>query len=193
MAVLEKKDQLKVHLIARHLARINPDVRIKEMPHSVVVSDAASALLDRDVIFICVDNDHWGRAIVNQIAYQYLIPTVNLGIRVVSERGHISAAAGNVDVLRPDMPCLWCRQVIRAERIAAESMPFNVHVAREKEGYVEGSDTYAPAVVSLNSIVAGLAVTQFLQLITDFMGPSGDVSRLNYDPLDGTVRRGSAT
>ena len=37
---------------------------------------------------------------------------------------------------------------------------------------------------------SGPAVTEFLQLLTDFMGERGDITRLNFDPMDGTVRRG---
>lgn len=60
----------------------------------------------------------------------------------------------------------------------------------ELEGYIQGLDTPVPSVISLNTVVAGLAVTQFLQLVTDFMGAPGEIERLNYDPMSGIVRRG---
>jgi hypothetical protein len=55
---------------------------------------------------------------------------------------------------------------------------------------VEGVTTPAPSVISMNTTVAGLAVSTFLQLLADFMGEQGSVSRLNYDVLSGTVSRG---
>ncbi len=182
---------LKVDLVARHLRRIMPAVRVRTIAESVVVDEAAAALLNRDVIMLCTD-EYWGRSIVNQMAYQYLIPTVNLGVRIASEHGSIKAAVGNVDVLRPGQACLWCKQVLRAERIAAESMPTKDRQSREQEGYVEGLDTHTPAVINLNTTVAGLAVAQFVQLVTDSMGETGSVCRLNYDALSGVVSRGSA-
>lgn len=181
----------KVALIQRHLKTIRPETRIQSMPKNVVLHDAATSLLDRDVIFLCTD-DHWGRSIVNQIAYQYLIPTINLGMSIRAKDDKITDAVGVVDVLRPDLPCLWCRQFLRAERIAAESMPHKDRDALEREGYVEGFDT-APSVVSVTTSISGLAVTQFLQLLTDFMGPAGEIARLNYSIMDGTVRRGVST
>lgn len=63
---------------------------------------------------------------------------------------------------------------------------------RAGEGYVEDVTTPAPSVISMNTTLAGLAVSTFLQLLTDFMGEQGSVSRLNYDVLSGTVSRGGS-
>jgi hypothetical protein len=183
--------QKKVDLLRRHLGAIRPDAQIRAVPLNVVLEDAAASLLDRDVIFLCTD-DHWGRSVVNQIAYQYLVPTINVGMSIRATDGKITDALGVVDVLRPDLPCLWCRQFLRADRIAAESMPRKERHAREREGYVEGLET-APSVVSITTAISAMAVTQFLQLLTDFMGPEGAIARLNYYIMDGTVRRGSST
>jgi hypothetical protein len=71
-------------------------------------------------------------------------------------------------------------------------MPRSKRRALEREGYVEGIDDPAPSVVSITTTLAGLAVTMFLQLVTDFMGDAGGVSRLNFDMLVGTVRRGTS-
>lgn len=95
----------KVDLVAQHLKRINPKVRVRAISASVVQDSAARQLLDRDVTFLCTDN-HWSRAIVNQIAYQYFIPTINLGARIDADQSAIRGAVGVVDVLRPDLPCL---------------------------------------------------------------------------------------
>lgn len=189
---LTKRRSLKVELVANHLRQINPNANIRTIAQSVVLQEAASQLLDRDVIFLCTD-DHWGRSVVNQIAYQYFIPTLNLGMRIASTNGtdgEISGAAGVIDILRPDKPCLWCSQFLRSERIAAESMPLKARKPLEEEHYVEGLDTPTPSVVSATTALSGGASTLFLQLLTGFMGPAGDVTRLNYNFMDGTVRRG---
>lgn len=180
----------KVDLMKAHLKRINPKLRVQTIAKSVVVEEAARALLDRDVIFLCTD-DHWGRSIVNQIAYQYLIPVINVGMRIAQKDGIIQSASGVVDILQPDLPCLWCKQTLDADRIAAESMPPKDRQRLEREGYIEGIEDSAPTVVSITTVLSGLAVSAFLQLVTDFMGRSGDVARLNYNVLEGTVRRGT--
>jgi hypothetical protein len=184
-----RKTSLKVELVAQHLRRINPQANVQAIPKNVVTQEAATSLLDRDVIFLCTD-DHWGRAMVNQIAYQYFVPTINLGIRIDSSGGQISHAIGVIDLLRPGTPCLWCRQFLSAARIAAESTPSRDRQSLQREGYVENIDTPAPSVVSLTTAVSGMAVNIYFQLLTDFMGPMGNLHRLNYNALDGTVRRG---
>ncbi len=183
---------LKVNLVATHLQRISPEATLRALPQNIVFREAAKALLDRDIIFLCTDNQ-WSRAVVNQVAYQYLIPTINLGVRIDADQGAIQGAVGIVDMLRPDLPCLWCRQSLQANRITAESMPQAQRVALQREGYVEGVDTPAPAVISATTTVSGLGATLFLQLLTDFMGENGAITRLNHDILTATVRRGSST
>lgn len=181
----------KVDLVAKHLKRINPRAHIRISPRSIVLDDVVRQLFDRDIVFLCTDN-HWSRSVVNQVAYQYLIPTINLGARIDAVDGKISEARGTVDILRPGMPCLWCSQLLRAELIAAESMPKSSYESLQRDGYVEGIDTRAPSVVSVTTAISGIAVSLFLQLVTDFMSSCGDIARLNYNILDSTVRRGKA-
>jgi hypothetical protein len=156
---------------------------------SVMKSDVAMRLRDRDVIFLCTD-DHWGRSIVNQVAYQYLIPTINLGVRIAAPSSRIEAAIANVDVLRPDLPCLWCKQALSSSRIAAESLPAAERESLAAEGYVEGLTTPTPSVIGLTTTCSGLAVNVFLNLLTGFMGEAGEVMRLQYDMLTSQVSRG---
>lgn len=181
----------KVDVVANHMAKIQPSIKVSRVRKSAVTGTAARTLLDRDVIFLCTD-EHWGRSIVNQIAHQYLIPTINLGMRITSAEGRIEHAIGVVDVLRPDMPCLWCSQFLSARRIAAESVPASDRAGLVREGYVDDITTVAPSVVSATTTLSGLGVTMLLQIVTDFMGESGEVARLNLDFMTGTVRRGKA-
>lgn len=180
----------KVHIVADHLRRISPAATVIPIDLNVAYDQAAQHLLDRDVILLCTD-DHWGRSVVNQLAHQYFIPTVNVGTRISSNDDRIEHAVGVIDVLRPDLPCLWCRQFLRSERIAAESMPTDARRDLQREGYVEGVADAAPSVISLTTTLSGLAITVFLQLLTNFAGNLGNVSRLNYDALAFTLRRGS--
>jgi len=180
----------KVDSVSANLRKINPRAVVRAAPRSVVLTTAASMLLDRDVIFLCTD-EHWGRSVVNQIAYQYLIPTINIGVRIEANQGVISHAVGTMDILRPDKPCLWCKKFLTAERIAAESMPGSQRTLRAQEGYVEGLDTKTPSVISFTTTIAGAAVSVFLHILTNYMGDWGDISRLGYDYITGTSMRGA--
>lgn len=185
-----KKTTAKTDIIHKHLSRINPELIIKKIKNNIALSNVYKALLDRDIIFCCTD-DHWGRAIVNQIAYQYLIPVINMGVRIDSDKGKIRGAAGSIHILRPGKPCLWCYEFLRAERIYAESLPLQEREALLREGYVENIDSPTPSVVSLTTTISGLAVTLFLQFVTDFKGKAGDLSCIQYYIMTGEVRRGT--
>jgi len=184
-----KKKIPKVDLIARHLKSINPAVQIQTFQASVVKADVVASILDRAVIFCCTD-EHWGRSVINQVSYQYLIPVIDMGVRIDAKNSKIRGAAGSVHILRPDKPCLWCYEFLNAERIMLEGLPSQERKSRLREGYAQDIDSAAPSVVSLTSTVASHAVTAFLQLMTDFMGPAGDIARLNYNIMEGTVSRG---
>lgn len=178
----------KVELVAEHLRRINPEAHVRTIALNVADDQAARELRDRDCIFLCTD-DHWGRSVVNQLAYQYLVPVINVGVRIAAEGGRIQGATGAIDVLRPDLPCLWCKRFLDPARIAAESLPREDRQALEDEGYVEGLDTGQPAVIGLTTAMAGHAVTVFLHLMTGFMGAGGDVQCLRWDVMSGNLRR----
>jgi len=72
-------------------------------------------------------------------------------------------------------------------------MPHADRAALEREGYVEGIDATGPSVVTMTTALSGMAVSLFLQLVTDFMGAAGDISLLNANFMHGTVRRGSSS
>src|SRR5262249_4045202 len=124
--------------------------------------------------------------------YGYLIPTLNLGVQIVPQASTGISAVGVVDILRPSLPCLWCKQVLSAERIATESVPKHERLRLADEGYVRGLNERAPMVISLTSTVASLAVTEFLHLLTGFLQGRGAVQRLNFDAIDPRLVRGSS-
>lgn len=179
----------KANLVASHLKKINPRVRVRAIKQNVILDTVAPLLLDRDIIFLCTD-EHWGRSIVNQLAYQYLIPTINVGVKISSTNGTITNAVGALDVLRPDVACLWCKQFLRSKRISAESTPISKRQSLLEEGYVEDLATKEPSVISFTSSVASSATSIFLHMFTNFMGESGNISRISFDFLTGVSRRG---
>lgn len=179
----------KVTIIKKHLFHIKRDIRVVPIFGNIVMSEVYRALLDRDIIFSCTD-DHWGRSILNQIAYQYLIPVINIGVRIDSHDKKITGGTGALHVLRSGKPCLWCYEYLKADIIFSESMLKKERDKLLTEGYVKGVETKTPSVISFTSTMASLAVTIFLQMVTDFMGEKGAVSHFRYDIMEGDVRRG---
>lgn len=181
------RPKLKINIIEAHLRRINPGITIKSLGKNIAEAGTALAMRDRDVIFLCTD-DHWGRSVVNHIAHQYLIPTINLGTRIDAPQGRITGAMGNIDALLPDGPCLWCKGALDSERIRVESLPEQERESQIREGYIEGISNKAPSVISLNATIAGIAVTHFIQLVTNF--GQRPIERMNYFLMENVLQGG---
>jgi hypothetical protein len=145
----------KVKIVAEHLRRIRRDLSVKIIFDNIVSENAAKSLLDRDVIFCCTD-DHWGRSIITQIAYQYMIPMINMGVRIDSKNGKIIAGTGVVHIIRPKRPCLWCNDYLSADQIRSESILPQQRESLLREGYVSEIETKAPSVISLTTTVSGV-------------------------------------
>jgi hypothetical protein len=89
---------------------------------------------------------------------------------------------------------LWCLDILDAERIRVEQLPEATRQDEVRHGYVQGLDEPAPAVVSINGVIASLAVTELLARVTGFAGESQDrPDHLLYRMRDGVVRRTSST
>ncbi len=174
----------KVDVVARHLKGLGvPAVQV--INDSAIRQPVLMALRDREIVFCCVDNDR-SRALLNRFAHQYLIPVIDHGTRLDARQGQISAAAGRVTVVGPGLACLRCSHHTNPERIRAESMPAAERVALQREGYVMGVDEPAPAVVSINTVVAGLGATAGINLFVRLTGGVQPVDQI-YDARSGSV------
>lgn len=174
----------KIRVAARLARRVGGPTRIDEVPGSVTDETAARRLLGCDVIVGCTDNQ-WSRTVLNAIAYQYYVQVLDLGVELQKS----GAMGGRVTWLAPGTPCLWCQQILNGERVRAEQLPSSTRVDELAHGYIEGIDEPAPAVVSINGVVASLGVTELLARTTGFAGPRVRPSTLMYRLADGYVRR----
>lgn len=143
--------------------------KVNEIDKKVTSRTAALALQDCDLIFGCTD-DQYGRAIINQLCVRYLIPVVDMGVRIFSNNeGMIRTIPGRVTLLIPGRPCLFCRKRITPQGVSAEQMPEDLRRERVREGYAPELGQRDPSVVSLTTAIASLAVLEMLNLLTGFM------------------------
>ncbi len=171
----------KVDVARRAVLAVNPRARVEAI-RADIVDDATAAILPRfDFAFLCTDS-HASRAVVNQAAYQHLVPTIDMGVSITVGAEGVEHVNGRVQMLAPGMTCLTCTRALDAERIRQEML---TPEQRAADPYVQGVHEPQPAVISLNTTMASLAVTMFLGAVT----PVPSTARfLLYDGIRGTVR-----
>lgn len=148
---------------------------------NVVHSRVARALLSCDLIFGCTDS-HGSRAVLQQVAYQYLVPCIDVGSIITTRDGALSGIVGRIQTLAPGYGCFACSELLNSEEVRRDMMN---EFERRLDPYIAGAREPAPSVISLNGTVVSLAVTMFLSYVT---GIPSAARHLIYDGLKSTLR-----
>jgi hypothetical protein len=181
----------KVKVARRHVRSIDRSTRVHAESLDVSGARAALGLTDVDAIFVATDTA-LGRYAANALAYQYLIPTFQVGAKVqADDDGHIDTIHTVSRIAMPGIPCLHCQGAIPAERLRLEQAG---EVERRAQDYLGGGeDVPDPSVISLNSIPVGLAVTDFMLMFTGLLHDDVDLGARVWYPLERrSARRVSA-
>lgn len=176
----------KVDVLSEVALRASANVELVRIPESVIKEQVARRLVDCDAVFCCTDS-HGSRAVINQISYQYLVPTFDIGVRIDAERGKVTGATSRVQMLGPGLPCLACYPLLSAEAVRRDLLTRD---ARDQDPYIVGYHEPQPAVVSINGAASSSAVTMFLTAVT---GLPSSARHLVGHPLEGTVRAAIGT
>jgi molybdopterin/thiamine biosynthesis adenylyltransferase/proteasome lid subunit RPN8/RPN11 len=171
----------KIEVASAHAKRINPDVEIEVNPGSVLLANVAEELVDTDFVFCCTDSQG-SRAVLNQLAYQYLVPVIDIGVAVVANNGKVSHIAGRTQMLSPGLGCLVCGELLNPEAVRVDLL---TEYERSADPYIIGAQEPAPAVISINSTTASLAVTMFLSAA---IGIPSRARLINYNGITGITR-----
>ncbi|MBZ5539833.1 MAG: ThiF family adenylyltransferase [Acidobacteriia bacterium] len=163
------------------IRRIAPAARVRIYDESVLEDVSVRKLLDRDLLFCCTDS-HGSRAVMNQFAYQYVIPCIDMAISISTTDEKISYIVGRIQLLAPGLGCLTCGGLLDAGEVRVDLMREH---ERRRDPYFLGQAEPQPAVISLNSTVSSLAVTMFLGTITH--APL-NARFQHYDAIAGIVR-----
>ncbi|MEO5825683.1 MAG: ThiF family adenylyltransferase [Gemmatimonadales bacterium] len=174
----------KVEVAAFSLRRAG-HVHVTPLTDSVLKQAVLSAISHCDLVFSCVDNDS-ARAVLNRFSHQYYIPMVDMGVRLDARSGNVTACGARVSIVGVAATCLRCSHHLDPERIRAESMSLQERSRLAKEGYVMGVAGPAPAVIAVNTLVAGLAVTSGINLFVNLTGSDSPTSQI-FDGANGEV------
>ncbi|MBV9719232.1 MAG: ThiF family adenylyltransferase [Candidatus Eremiobacteraeota bacterium] len=176
----------KVEVAAARYRSVLPSATVDMVVGSIIDERVARAIVDCDLAFCCTDG-HGSRAVLSWLAYQYLVPVVDVGVQIDVFDETVAAIAGRVQLVGPGMPCLHCCESLDANRVREE---FMTEEERARDAYVTGAAVAQPAVVTFNSVAASLATTMLLGLAT----PLRLAARMQtFNAMTGQVRPAEAT
>ena len=170
----------KTAIMARMVRTISAEVRFLAVPRMVPEQRALEALKEADIIVGCLDTFH-ARSDLQEIAWRYLIPYVDIGLLIkgppeVKEL----VIGGNVATLVPGQFCQWCIDFLTKEKLNAET-------DGRPRSYLKEATAQAQ-VVSFNGVLASQAVSEVLQLLTGFAPPAEVVTIKKFNGLNGTLK-----
>ena len=124
------------------------------------------------------------RLILNELAKACKMPYIDSAFEIFIENDEIIEAGGRIVIVHPDGPCLLCCKEIDLREAHHDLSSNDERAFAEERGYIDGAKIKDPSIISLDGIVASLAVTEFLAYITGFRDPH---QYLLYDMMKGTV------
>lgn len=171
---------LKVDVGARLIQSISPETVVSKIAKSLVSLDAFEAIEMADYVFGCVDDDG-PRFVLNDAATAFGKPYIDLASDVIG-----TSFGGRVVFKTAEPGCLFCFDELNKEMIRNFLESPSERANRES---IYGIDKSAlgdagPSVVSINGVVASLAVTEFMRECCDMGQPR---RFLNYDGHKGRV------
>ena len=152
----------KVEIAARYIRAIAKDATVACVKGDVIQARTARELLNADLIFGCTDS-HGSRAVLQQVSYQYMIPCIDMGVTIAVSSGNITHIYGRIQLLAPGLACFTCDGLLDPNEVRRDMM---TAFERQADPYIQGEREPAPAVMSLNSTVASLAITMMLSVVT---------------------------
>lgn len=154
--------QLKTQIAVRHIREMAINATLQPIADDVSRKSIALDLRDCDFIFLAADSMR-ARLVVNALAHQYLIPTIQMGAKIrQGNRGRLDDAMCAVRNIRPGTGCLWCNGLIDSTQLAIEAKS-----DQERREQAYGVQEANPSVITLNAVAAAHAVNDFL---FDFLG-----------------------
>ena len=115
--------KLKINLAARAMRRnaTAQKIRIKTLPFPIQEESAYKAALDCDILFSCVDRPI-PRDVLNYIAQAHLIPVIDGGIAVETDRqrDRLFSAHWRAHIVTPCHQCLRCSRQYNSSMVVME-------------------------------------------------------------------------
>ena len=177
----------KAAVVAEYARRVGTGTHVEPVAQNLLDQPTSTRLSDADVLFGCTDTLA-SRAVLNRFAVQAFVPYWDCGTEISSGAG--LRAYGRVRLVLAGGPCLHCMGTIDPQQLRAELLEPSARECEVSQGYIRDVAVVAPAVVSVNAVVASLATTSFVRWAVGDEPIEG--GEWVYRSYAGDVRRHSA-
>jgi proteasome lid subunit RPN8/RPN11 len=161
-------DRPKVEVLASHLQRIAPDLRVEAIHDAVTREAVARRLLDTDLVFGCTD-DNAGRLRLSRLPFYYYIPVIDCGVQLTSDQDDIiDGIFGRVTTVHPGAACLVCRERVDLARAEAELRSADEQARLEREHYAVALPGVEPALVPFTTMTAAWAISELVERLIGY-------------------------
>lgn len=150
----------KVDIAERNILSINTDIQVAKIQDSFITESGFRALRQANIVFGCVDNDG-ARLVLNEFCLAYELPYIDIATDIMPDGLEYG---GRVVTVFNNKGCLYCWSEIDEEDAGKDLE--NPEAKKDRDAIYgvmkdELGET-GPSVVSINGIVASLAVTEFM-------------------------------
>lgn len=175
----------KVALARRNILRANPTARIETFATDFLEPHVSNRLKDCDYIFLAADSMR-ARLLFNAVVHQYLIPGVQVGVKVVIDKmaGTVHDIYAATRLVTPESGCLLCNKLINPTKLQDESTTAEELKGR---GYVNDQDVVAPSVMALNALATAQAANDFMFYMTGLTTKNASHDYMRFRPTDREV------
>jgi len=167
----------KVEVCRRTIESLGRGQRVLPLCMNLDSSEAVRAVAECDVIFGCVDTAE-GRNLANRIAAYYLLPYIDVGVSLTANGvGGIATISGAINYYAPGQQSLLERGAITEAQMRAEETKRTAperFAELRKQKYIQGVEVDRPAVISVNTFFAALAMNEFLARLHAFRNVDND-------------------
>jgi hypothetical protein len=162
----------KVDVAARMIGAVLPGADLLPLAQNLRTDEAIEALIGCRVVFGCVDGDG-ARLVLTELAAAYELTLIDAAAEIFpgDQPDQPLRWGGRLVVARPGDFCVDCAQQIDMGIAKEELETEETRDLRRRHGYGAGDSAPAPAVVNLNGVIANLAVTEFMVMITGLREP----------------------
>lgn len=179
----------KTEIAARYALMHAPNTKLIQLQTHVEDPVVLPHLVGADFIVCCTDNTT-SRAHLNQVAHQYLVPLLDIGVQfVVNAGGQIVNEVGRVNLMRPGTACLCCTGHVDPARLTAEATPSAER--RQVNSYMRNFDDPQPSMLAFNMEIVGRALQVLVGHITGLLVTEADAfeQRTFLKPRGGSYAR----